>query len=254
MPAGIVLAGGRSSPAAWLDWHGTTLLRRVCGIVARGAGGPVAVVRAPGQELPPLPDGVRVVDGREGPLPAILAGLEATDADIAFVASVELPFLHPQFVAAVCRGAGDADVAVPDVDGRSRPLAAAYRPALAPLVAELVDAGALAPASLFERCVTRRLDGLPHPESVRAVDAPAEYAAALAEAEPLVRVRSLGPDAPPEAEIHASTLGAAAAAMGVELGVHLLAAINGEHTARDPLEPLAAGDEVTFMAADAAGG
>ena len=43
MPAGIVLAGGRSSrmgtPKAWLDWHGSTLLRRVCGLVARGAEG-----------------------------------------------------------------------------------------------------------------------------------------------------------------------------------------------------------------------
>ena len=51
MTAGIVLAGGRSSrmgaPKAWLDWHGSTLLRRTCGLVARGTGGPVVVVRAP---------------------------------------------------------------------------------------------------------------------------------------------------------------------------------------------------------------
>src|ERR671910_436371 len=87
MPAGIVLAGGRSrrvgTPKAWLDWHGSTLLRRACGIVARGTSGPVLVVRAPGQELPPLPDGVRVVeDAREGqgPLPAAArSGLPAGD-------------------------------------------------------------------------------------------------------------------------------------------------------------------------------
>src|SRR5918997_1110761 len=101
MPAGIVLAGGRSSrmgtPKAWLDWHGTTLLRRTCGIVARGADGPVVVVKAPGQELPPLPDGVRVVeDAREGrgPLQGILAGLEAVDGELAFAASTDMPFLH----------------------------------------------------------------------------------------------------------------------------------------------------------------
>ncbi|MEZ0294645.1 MAG: molybdenum cofactor guanylyltransferase, partial [Solirubrobacteraceae bacterium] len=45
MPAGVVLAGGRSSrmgtPKAWLEWHGTTLLRRTCGIVGRGTGGPI---------------------------------------------------------------------------------------------------------------------------------------------------------------------------------------------------------------------
>src|SRR5918998_6882554 len=166
MPAGIVLAGGRSrrmgTPKAWLDWHGSTLLRRVCGIVARGTSGPVVVVRAPGQELPALPSGVRVVeDAREGrgPLQGILAGLEASDAEAAFVASVDLPFLHPRFVAAVCAALdGDADVAVPHLGGYRQPLAAAYRPALAPLVAELVEADRMKPAFLFERCDTRWLE------------------------------------------------------------------------------------------------
>ena len=260
MPAGIVLAGGRSSrmgtPKAWLDWHGSTLLRRVCGIVARGAGGPVAVVRAPGQELPPLPGGVRVVeDAREGrgPLQGILAGLEAVDADVAFVASVDLPFLHPRFVAAVCRAVDGGDVAVPYLAGHRQPLAAAYRPALAPLVAELVDAEQLTPGYLFERCATRWLEQVPHPESVRNMNAPADYQAALSEPEPLVRVRCFGPLKRPPAELRASTLGAAGAAVGVELGEHVLAAINGDQIARDPLEPLAEGDDVAFMAADAGG-
>src|SRR5215213_7709623 len=60
--AGIVLAGGRSSrmgtPKAALEWHGSTLLRRVVGVVARSVDGPVVVVRAPGQQLPALPGGV----------------------------------------------------------------------------------------------------------------------------------------------------------------------------------------------------
>ncbi len=82
--AGIVLAGGRSSrmgrPKAALEWHGSTLLRRVTGIVARAVDGPVVVVRAPGQELPPLPDAITVVeDAREGqgPLQGLAAGLAA---------------------------------------------------------------------------------------------------------------------------------------------------------------------------------
>jgi molybdenum cofactor guanylyltransferase len=260
MPAGIVLAGGRSSrmgtPKAWLDWHGSTLLRRVCGIVARGAGGPVVVVRAPGQELPELPGGVRVVeDAREGrgPLQGLLAGLRAVDSDVAFVASVDLPLLHPRFVAAVCRGAQGVDAAVPHVAGFRQPLAAAYRPALAPLVAELVDADLMKPAHLFERCETRWLEELPHPESVRNLNAPEDYEAALAEPEPLVHVRCFGPLKRPAASLRAATLGAAGAAMEVELGEHVLAAINGDQIARDPLEPLAEGDEVAFMAADAGG-
>jgi lysophospholipase L1-like esterase len=82
--AGIVLAGGRSSrmgrPKAALEWHGSTLLRRVCGIVGRAVDGPVLVVRAPGQELPELPDAVELVeDAREGrgPLQGLAAGLAA---------------------------------------------------------------------------------------------------------------------------------------------------------------------------------
>jgi molybdenum cofactor guanylyltransferase len=260
MPAGIVLAGGRSSrmgtPKAWLDWHGSTLLRRVCGVVARGAGGPVVVVRAPGQELPELAGGVRVVeDAREGrgPLQGILAGLRAVDAEVAFVASVDLPLLHPLFVAAVCRAADGVDAAVPQIAGYRQPLAAAYRTVLAPLVEELVDADRMKPAFLFERCETRWLEALPHPESVRNLNAPEDYEATLREPEPLVRVRCFGPLKRPEAAVRAATLGAAAAAVGVTLGDHVLAALNGDQIARDPLEPLAEGDGVAFMAADAGG-
>ena len=260
MPAGIVLAGGRSSrmgtPKAWLDWHGSTLLRRVCGIVARGAGGPVVVVRAPGQELPELADGVRVVeDAREGrgPLQGLLAGLRAVDADVAFVASVDLPFLHPRFVGAVCRAVEAADVAVPFVGGFRQPLAAAYRPALAPLVAELVDAGRMKPAQLFERCEMRWLEELPHPESVRNLNTQEDYEAALAEPEPLVSVRGFGPLKRQAEKLRAATLGGAAGAIGVTLDDHVLAALNGDRIARDPLEPLAEGDEVALMAADAGG-
>lgn len=260
MPAGIVLAGGRSSrmgtPKAWLDWHGSTLLRRTCGVVARGVGGPVVVVRAPGQELPELPPGVQVVeDAREGkgPLQGLLAGLEAVDAELAFVASTDMPFLHPRFVAAVCAAADGADVAVPHVGGFRQPLAAAYRTALAPVVGDLVEDGRLKPAFLFERCETRWLEEVPHPESVRNLNTRDDYAAALAEPEPRVHVRCFGPLRRPAADVRAATLGAAAASVGVELGEHVLAALNGDQIARDPLEPLAEGDAVAFMAADAGG-
>src|SRR4051795_2243728 len=92
--AGIVLAGGRSSrmgsPKAALEWHGSTLLRRVCGIVGRAVDGPVVVVRAPEQELPALPDSIEVVeDAREGrgPLQGLAAGLAALrdEAPVAYV-------------------------------------------------------------------------------------------------------------------------------------------------------------------------
>jgi molybdopterin-guanine dinucleotide biosynthesis protein A len=68
-----------------------------------------------------------------------------------------------------------------------------------------------------------------------------------------VRVRCFGPLRRPPTEVRAATLGAAAAAVGVTLDAHVLAALNGDQIARDPLEPLAEGDDVAFMAADAGG-
>src|SRR5262249_492349 len=113
---GVVLAGGRSSrmgtPKAALEWHGSTLLRRTAGILGRGTGGPVVVVRAREQELPGLPDDVIVADDpREGkgPVQGIAAGLGALRglADRAFVSSTDMPFLHPAFVRRVLRALED---------------------------------------------------------------------------------------------------------------------------------------------------
>ena len=110
--AGVVLAGGRSSrmgtPKAALEWHGSTLLRRTVGIVARATSGPVVVVRAPGQDLPELPEGTLVADDpREGkgPVQGIAAGLAALSgrAEVAFIGSTDMPFLHPAFIRRVLR-------------------------------------------------------------------------------------------------------------------------------------------------------
>jgi len=54
---------GSSKPL--LEWHGSTLVRRVAGIVARGVSGPVLLVRSPGQWLPSLPDAFEVLDDLE---------------------------------------------------------------------------------------------------------------------------------------------------------------------------------------------
>src|SRR6201999_2104207 len=115
----------------------------------------------------------------------------------------------PRFVAAVCTAARDADAAVPHLAGFRQPLAAAYRTALAPLVGELVADDRMKPAFLFERCDTRWLHDLPHPESVRTTSVREDYAAALAEPEPAVHVRCFGPLRRPPADVRAATLGAA---------------------------------------------
>ena len=153
--AGIVLVGGRSvrmgSAKASLEWHGSTLLQRTVGVVARAVDGPVLVVRAPGQGLPEPAAARQVVDdpvaGR-GPLQGIATGLAAAAgrAAVAAVCAVDLPLLHPAFLRR--RGAGGAGGrgARRRAAGRARSRPAARRRlphGLAPRVAELVDAGTL---------------------------------------------------------------------------------------------------------------
>ena len=53
--------------------------------------------------------------------------------------------------------------------------------------------------------------------------------------------------------VRAATVGGAAGAVGLVLDRHVLAAVNGDATSRDPHVPLVAGDVVAFLSADAGG-
>ena len=66
-------------------------------------------------------------------------------------------------------------------------------------------------------------------------------------------LRRLGNGARDPAVIRAATLGEAAAASGLTLDEHIVAALNGDQITRDPEAPLATGDSVAFLAADAGG-
>lgn len=255
------------SPKANLDWHGSTLLRRVTGIIARCVDGPVVVVSAAGQQLPELDPAVEVVeDAREyrGPLQGLAGGLEAVDgrAAVAYVSSTDLPLLHPAFVRRVVSSLSDRwDVVLPEVGGHRQPLAAAYRTELLGLVQELVAADRLRPAFLFERCRVltlsdRQLSGDPELalldpslDSLSNLNEPADYQRALALAAPEVSVQRLGT----LQTARAWSLGELAAAIGFAPDDPLRAAVNGDPPSSDRQLPLAAGDTVAFMAADEAG-
>ena len=266
--AGVVLAGGRSSrmgtPKAALEWHGSTLLRRTAGILARATGGPVIVVRAAGQELPWLPPGTGVTEDPRpdrGPLQGIAAGLAdaaAAGADVAFVSSVDAPFLHPAFVRRVLALLGDAEVALPVARGHRQPLAAAYRTTLAGAAERLVAAEKLKPGFLYsERIVATLTDAdlLADPELARLdpgldslvnVNTPEEYEEARARPAPLVTVRV---PSGALATVRAATVCAAARAVGLESSPHISAVLDDGYRAADDSEPLASGDMVTFAAA-----
>jgi molybdenum cofactor guanylyltransferase len=278
--AGIVLAGGRSTrmgrPKAELEWHGSTLLHRVCGLIRRVVDGPVVVVRAPGQGLPPLPPGVEVTQdahGGRGPLQGLAAGLSAVDgrASVAYVSSTDVPLLHPAFVNAVLAAGArdDVDVALPVAQGFRHPLAATYRTSLLPAVEELIATDRMRPAFLFERCRVHELSeeelladralaqGDPSLLSLLNVNDPQEYERARARDAPPVTVRCFGTLANGAGReplaTRAATLGAAADAVGVALDRHVVAAVNGDQISRHREMPLATGDSVAFLAADAGG-
>jgi molybdenum cofactor guanylyltransferase len=262
--AGIVLAGGRSTrmgtPKAVLEWHGSTLLRHVVGLVGRGVEGPVVVVRAAGQALPSLPAWVEVVqDARDdrGPLQGLAAGLAALGgrAEVAYASSTDMPLLHPAFVRRVLRALDDdVDVVLPEARGFPQPLAAAYRTALLEPIERRLTDDRVRLAELFEECRVRRLDESqlladrdlaaadPQLDSLRNLNEPADYEAARARPAPEVAVQGFG-------AVRAATLGVAARAAGVELDGRVVATLDGAQVDRDPDLPLVAGDEIAFEAA-----
>jgi len=280
--AGVVLAGGRSArmgtPKAALEWHGSTLLRRTVGIMARATGGSVVVVRAPGQDLPELPEDTLVADDpREGrgPVQGIAAGLAALTgrADVAFVSSTDLPFLHPAFIRRVLHALDEregADVALPVARGYKQPLAAAYRVSLAGTAERMVQEDRLRPAFLFGECRVETLDETalrrdpvlaaldPDLDSVLNVNTPADYVAARARPAPEVTIQLFGTrtrdgNARGPRVVRAATVGAAADALAVMFDRHVTVTLNGDQITRDRATPLAAGDTVCFVPAAGVG-
>lgn len=286
--AGVVLAGGRSSrmgaPKAELDWHGSTLLRHVTGVVERAVDGPVIVVRAPGQVLPELDPKVVVAEDPEeglGPMQGLAVGLAAAaeHAETAFVCSTDLPFLHAAFVRAVLRGfqpdpdsewATPPEVVLPFVGGFRQPMAAGYRTSLARRVGKLLEAGQLRPAHLFEESAVRRLDGAelladtrlaeldPELDSVVNANTPEDYSAAHSRPAPEIVVERFGVLATRgggrgTSRIRAANLAAAARQVGLAFDGHVVAAVNGDQIRGDGMWPLIAGDTVSFFSADAGG-
>lgn len=252
-----MLAGGRSlrmgTAKAALEWHGSTLLQRTVGVVARGSGGPVVVVGAAGQELPALPADVLVRDDPVaglGPLQGLAVGLAAAaglGAPVAFVCSTDLPFLHVAYVRRVLSAVDDAvDVVLPVAHGFRQPTAAAYRTCLAGRCARLVAEGRLKPAFLLEEVRTLVLDDAaliadarlaqadPLLESVVNVNTPADYATARARPAPLVTLQPSGE------QVRAATVG------GLHLAPGVRALIGGR--AADPDTPLVEGDVVDLAA------
>jgi molybdenum cofactor guanylyltransferase len=199
-------------------------------------------------------------------------------ADAAFISSTDMPFLHPAFVRRVIRVLAEnetTDVVLPVARGYRQPLAAAYRVSLADAAEQLVKEDRLRPAFLFDDCTVEQLDDGalkqdpvlaaldPGLESVVNVNTLADYQEARARPAPEVTVQLFGVLARAAAGrgdgtsgpgvVRAATVGGAARAAGLVFDRHVTAALNGDQITRDGETPLAVGDTVFFLSADAGG-
>ena len=171
---GIVLCGGRSlrmgRSKAWLPFGHEPSLSRVVRIV-RSVVSPVVVVAGPIQNVPSLPEDVRLLRDEEeylGPLAGLGLGLMSLQHEVgaAFVAACDVPLLLPEFIQLLIDRLEDHDAAVV-FDGRHYyGVVAVYRTRLAGLVRRLVASRQLRLRSLFDRCDVRSVEL----EEVRAVD------------------------------------------------------------------------------------
>ena len=164
-----MLAGGQSRrmgvSKASLLFAGEPMLVRVLRVLE-----PIVslrlVVAAPGQALPELPAGVRVVRDRvpgRGPLEGLAAGLAAGQqagqqgaADCFYLSSCDVPLLRESFVRRMFQLLAPGDsIVVPRDDTHLHPLAGVYRADILPVVERLLAAGRLRPTFLFEEVPTR---------------------------------------------------------------------------------------------------
>ncbi len=186
----IILAGGQSRrmgrPKAWLDFHGRPLLTHMVELLSARFED-IVVVAAPGQDLPE--NAVRVVRDEApgmGPVGGLATGLKAVRGPFAFVTAVDAPLLRVSLVELLLANIDEADLCVPEWEGRLQPLCALYRSdTVCPVLEEqlahdrrrLMDALARLKVRTLGQNLLRTVD--PSGQSFLAVNTPEEYAHAL---------------------------------------------------------------------------
>jgi molybdopterin-guanine dinucleotide biosynthesis protein A len=195
--AGIVLCGGQSErmgrSKAWLPWRGEPLLHFQVETL-REVLDEVLVVAAPGIDLPAV-NALRVDDAGRGlgPLDGIRAGLDAIQAERAFVLGVDTLGVAADSIAALLQFEG---VAAPVRAGHLQPLTALYPRRGARAAAELLARGLRRPLDLLEALAYRRLEEAEGPPALQPIslDTPEQYLRAARGEAPGARatVRNLG--------------------------------------------------------------
>lgn len=193
---GIVLCGGQSrrmgTSKAMLPFGPEPMLQRVVRSLGQVVQ-PLAVVAAPGQELPQLDSQILIVRDRQrgrGPLEGLRSGLVALQPviDAAFVTGCDAPLLQAGFIQAMIEELGSHDIAVP-IDGKFfHPLAAIYRTRVIWKIDHLLNQRRYKPRLLFQEVSTCQVPverlSLADPRllSLTNVNRREDYLSALAEA------------------------------------------------------------------------
>jgi molybdenum cofactor guanylyltransferase len=222
--AGIVVCGGQSrrmgGDKARLRFGSETMLQRVVGILSEVVE-PIVVVGAAAAELPSLPDNVLRAFDRQpqrGPMEGLAVGLKtlaeprslagsaapsSENIDAIYLTSCDVPLLLPDFIRRMMSLLGEAAAAVPQIDGRLHPLAAVYRTSVLAEVERRLAAVQLRMTDFVEALrpclvgVDELRDVDPQLQSLRNINDPDSYAAALAALEPDGQTRHRRSEPPP---------------------------------------------------------
>lgn len=148
----------------------------------------IAIVGGPperfiGMDLPVVQD---LVAGA-GALGGVYTALVQARADRVLVLACDMPFVTTAFLARLFATGRDADVTIPRDALGLHPLCAAWDPAAAPVVRELLDHGTRRVREALSRLRLHVIEGAaldafdPDGRLLRNINTPEEYAAALAE-------------------------------------------------------------------------
>lgn len=164
-------------PKALLDVGGRTLVEWI--VDRLGAAFVEVLVSANDDRF--VPEGARGVHDLHlgaGPLAGIEAGLAAARQPAVFVLACDTPLVTPEIAAALLDALDGHDAAVPRIDGRPEPTAAAYSTAAAPAIAGALGGGERRVQSVLEELDVAWVEGL-DPGAFRNLNTPADYRAFL---------------------------------------------------------------------------
>jgi molybdopterin-guanine dinucleotide biosynthesis protein A len=183
-------------PKAPLPFGNATILDRLIAELSP-AFAELIVVAAPaevesaamGEILAPWEGRICLIRDQEafaGPVAAVIRGLRAAQHPIVFVCSCDLPLLRASVALKLCAMVGEFDTAIPEIDGKSQPLCAAYRPGAADLIETIAMTGESRLTAITARLRVRRIEAAelrlidPELHSFVNVNTPEDYTRALA--------------------------------------------------------------------------